>query len=505
MKALMESIPLILRNMEASDFLPLPCLRVVNETVDQETNNDAKVEEEEEEGDDNEDDNDDEEGEEDEEEEEEEEDEPNHNTLKPIFYCLHSISTPSPNNPLTLSFRLNPLVRIISSDDLGKFTNCVKNKLDSANQVYVVHSSFGNETFESVLRQAVVFPYTMVDHVEALLEVFKEYQLERQGGYGRLGEEKEELGVEKVQNKGERKRLSSSFSSSASSSSSSSPQLSPGIKRKREERDEGTETETAADVGADRGSGRWEARKGRNGGAVDISVAKIEHQMHIAKEAALLQKAKETPGKAKGRRATIMAAMRADSDGGTDRLGLYTPRDSSVNTPRGDRDDVDEGNERVSGGIEPSQTGGSWAVVPSPGPRSAPPSGPPGSSSDPSSESSVTSQASTMLKVADEVDVSHQSGGKHGKYVTVSSILNRMASQITPSKANKGTTEAKEEKVEMEGKKDKKGTDKNATDKKGKDKNGTEKQMSASLVDADVLKMLRVFEAAGALTVMEGR
>ena len=47
-------------------------------------------------------------------------------------------------------------------------------------RVYIVHSSFGNETFESVLRQPVVVPYENINIVNHMIAMFEDYQIQRQ-------------------------------------------------------------------------------------------------------------------------------------------------------------------------------------------------------------------------------------------------------------------------------------------------------------------------------------
>ena len=72
-------------------------------------------------------------------------------------------------------YRINPLVKVITSTDIKQFQRGARSSdkndtgSDSDAQAYIVHASYGNETFESVLRQVIIVPQAM--HVPAMLLV----------------------------------------------------------------------------------------------------------------------------------------------------------------------------------------------------------------------------------------------------------------------------------------------------------------------------------------------
>ena len=202
--------------MESEDFLPRPCLlRNYTEGNDGKgndkeegisknrstlSNKNVKIKNDKDgnESDAHEDDDEEEEEEDEEEEEgEEEEEDKNPNSLEPINYSSSLFDIEEE----FCQYRINPLVKIISSEHLSKFRRGTKSNTknvgngknekneknsddkDSENVVYVVHSSFGNETFESVLRQVVLIPCKISNAANALLELLKIHQKNRQRIY----------------------------------------------------------------------------------------------------------------------------------------------------------------------------------------------------------------------------------------------------------------------------------------------------------------------------------
>jgi hypothetical protein len=203
MKSMMAAVPAILNNMRATDFLPAPCLNgngaAVDEDLDDEDGSDERAvstkaeqraarhngksgkDEENEEVVDEEEEEDEEE--EDEEEEEEEEEEENHNALEPILAEKMKV-------PIDLSaqfdkmYRINPLVKVITSTDIRCFERgssaSIPKDAQSSSEAFVVHSGFGNETFESVLRQVVIVPNSMASAAKVLMGIIAEHQVQRQ-------------------------------------------------------------------------------------------------------------------------------------------------------------------------------------------------------------------------------------------------------------------------------------------------------------------------------------
>lgn len=177
MRNIMECVPKLLKSMEPSDFLPVPCLGVKLEGRSSsfaENNSDSsgsssssskggkrKDEKEENENGSSEEEMEEEEEQEGEEEEEDVDDkEESTNSLPPIFAesmtlpsaVITNISATKIDKPLIdMRFRINPLVQVISSGDLIKFRsssskNSKQSKDDST--VHVVHSSFGKSFIE---------------------------------------------------------------------------------------------------------------------------------------------------------------------------------------------------------------------------------------------------------------------------------------------------------------------------------------------------------------------
>jgi hypothetical protein len=123
---------------------------------------------------------------------EEDEEEESDNSLNPIIaenVPIHPSLHKDVINPIAanVSFRINPLVTIISSGDLSKFRNDQSNKSklngkngtdegDNNSEVFIVHSSYGNETFESVLRQVVIVKKSMCSVAHRIIENFNANQ-----------------------------------------------------------------------------------------------------------------------------------------------------------------------------------------------------------------------------------------------------------------------------------------------------------------------------------------
>jgi hypothetical protein len=200
MESMMAAVPALLLNMRATDFLPAPCLNGNSAAVDEDSDDEGERDEhagskradqprhnghsgdgEEKEKDEEEEEEEDEEEEEVEEEEEEEEGNPN--ALEPIFAEKIKV-------PIDLSaqfdkmYRLNPLVKIVTSTDIrcferGSSISISKDALRSS-EAFIVHSGFGNETFESVLRQVVIVPESMASAAKVLMGIIAEHQVQRQ-------------------------------------------------------------------------------------------------------------------------------------------------------------------------------------------------------------------------------------------------------------------------------------------------------------------------------------
>jgi hypothetical protein len=88
-------------------------------------------------------------------------------------------------------FRINPLVKIITSADIKQFQrNAPKEKwikIDRKSRLpkwdqptnsmaYIVHAGYGNETYDSVLRQVIIIPEDLRSSAELLLQAFTKHQ-----------------------------------------------------------------------------------------------------------------------------------------------------------------------------------------------------------------------------------------------------------------------------------------------------------------------------------------
>ena len=244
---LLADLPAILKGLDASDFLPAPCLdashkvkeeemeveidrmrngevasarEVDNDEVQKNSKNgnlkqkrQSGVEQKKEEGDEEEergveeqgdeeeegDIEEDDEGEEDrdddeEEEEEEEEEEGNHNISPPIHAASFSLTIFPDDSIANPRYRINPLARIIAPSDTQRYNtdagqssssdkvkkNEEKVEEEEEDKVFVVHVAYGNETFESVLRQTVIVPHGLIPATLGLMALMNKHQLNRQ-------------------------------------------------------------------------------------------------------------------------------------------------------------------------------------------------------------------------------------------------------------------------------------------------------------------------------------
>jgi len=182
--SILKEIPVLLKALDASDFLPEPCFLQKSRELTME--NDDKEEEKDEE---EEDDSDDEEKEEedcDESEEGSEDESPiDAGSIEP----LHDIEKHR--------FRVNPLAQVLSGTDLERLGweyrggSGTKNAPSADNgfgggsgdagggvsgEFYVVHCSFGNETLESLSRRCVFIPVSMIPLMKSIFDNRKEWQ-----------------------------------------------------------------------------------------------------------------------------------------------------------------------------------------------------------------------------------------------------------------------------------------------------------------------------------------
>ena len=194
MEDIIAAVPRLLERMRSSDFLPVPCLNVTAPLDEKETSSSGagcidskpsieKTGEEEtsfDEPDEDEDDDDDDDNDND--------DDTNPNTPDPIYaenipkVVVHDMN-------LDQRYRINPLVKIITSTDIKQFqrgaSSSDKNHKDSDSdsQAYIVHAGYGNETFESVLRQVVIVPKAMELSAVLLASAITLHQKARQRTY----------------------------------------------------------------------------------------------------------------------------------------------------------------------------------------------------------------------------------------------------------------------------------------------------------------------------------
>jgi hypothetical protein len=171
MQAIMDSVPALLRATIPEDFVPLPC-----SGVDRAGGSSKGEDDEGDEADDDEEEDDD----------DEEEDAEESATAPPPIRAA-DVVVPRDQGPVSaLRFRINPLVQIISSGDLDKFRGSSSSSSSSSSrreeEVYVCHSSFGNETLESVLRQPVVVTARMAPVAAALQRRVQAFKSGSAGG-----------------------------------------------------------------------------------------------------------------------------------------------------------------------------------------------------------------------------------------------------------------------------------------------------------------------------------
>jgi hypothetical protein len=195
---MMAAVPALLKQMRATDFLPAPCLNGSSAAVEKDSDDEGGMDD-----DKNVDSealnlklmkkwkNDESEGEEDngeeEEVEEEEEEEENHNALEPI--CAEDMEVPANQHlDFDTTYRVNPLVKVVTSTDIRCFErgSSVSKDALSSSEAFIVHSGFGNETFESVLRQVVIVPEIMVPAAKVLMNIIAEHQVARQRFFGSI-------------------------------------------------------------------------------------------------------------------------------------------------------------------------------------------------------------------------------------------------------------------------------------------------------------------------------
>ena len=191
---LLADLPAILNGLEASDFLPAPCLdansliKIESGSGEEEEESEGNEEEKEvEEEGDGEEENEVEENEE--EEEEDEEEEGNFNISAPINTdMIDDIICPE-----NTKFRINPLARIIAPSDIQRYNPDASQPSSDEEEeevVFVVHVAYGNETFESVLRQTVMVPRAYIPAALNLMELMNKHQLARQSTNKSVSEKK---------------------------------------------------------------------------------------------------------------------------------------------------------------------------------------------------------------------------------------------------------------------------------------------------------------------------
>jgi hypothetical protein len=54
---------------------------------------------------------------------------------------------------------------------------CEGSQLENDSEVFIVHSSYGNETFESVLRQVIIVKKSMCPAAYRIIELFNAHQV----------------------------------------------------------------------------------------------------------------------------------------------------------------------------------------------------------------------------------------------------------------------------------------------------------------------------------------
>ena len=172
-KSLLDTLPILLQKLQADDFIPLPCSVNSNESDKAASDKDDA----------------------------DEDDDSSlvnqsssfqsYNT-SPAIYVQHQIVSDSITrkilNRIDIRFRINPLALLINNDDLDRFMVCDKATTtvagdDEEDVIYVCHFNYGNENFDSLLRQEVIIPSKYVHIAKVLGHLITNHQLSRKKYY----------------------------------------------------------------------------------------------------------------------------------------------------------------------------------------------------------------------------------------------------------------------------------------------------------------------------------
>jgi hypothetical protein len=185
MDDMLMAVPLLLQKLRSSDILPAPCLKEfhhVEKEEEEELRDRLKMVQEDfdeediglqsacwQEGDDNE----------------------RHPNSPNVIYAEKLGRRQGKSANYDKLFRLNPLVKIITSADIKQFqrnapeekwiktdrnSRLPKWEQPSNSMAYIVHAGYGNETYDSVLRQVIIIPDLLRSSAELLLEAFRKHQ-----------------------------------------------------------------------------------------------------------------------------------------------------------------------------------------------------------------------------------------------------------------------------------------------------------------------------------------
>lgn len=184
MDDMLTAVPLLLQKLKSSDILPAPCLKKfihVEEKEEKELRENLEMRREVlletgfesdcwQEGDDNE----------------------RHPNSPNVIYADKLGRRQGKSANYDKLFRLNPLAKIITSSDIKQFQrgaskekifieidrNFEGHKWDKPtnSMAYIVHAGYGNETYDSVLRQVIIIPLSLRSSADLLLEVFTKHQ-----------------------------------------------------------------------------------------------------------------------------------------------------------------------------------------------------------------------------------------------------------------------------------------------------------------------------------------
>ena len=188
MDDMLTAVPLLLQKLRSSDILPAPCLKEFVHVVKEEEedlrdrmNMKREAFNEEDiglqsacwqEGDDNE----------------------RHPNSPNVIYAEKLGRRQGKSSNYDKLFRLNPLVKIITSADIKQFqrnapeekwivpivpdrnSRLPKWEQPSNSMAYIVHAGYGNETYDSVLRQVIIIPDLLRSSADLLLEAFTKHQ-----------------------------------------------------------------------------------------------------------------------------------------------------------------------------------------------------------------------------------------------------------------------------------------------------------------------------------------